>query len=42
MHKARIKTERMLARKYKAMGLPVQRRAAVEYALFYRRLQQFN
>lgn len=42
MHKDKIRTERFLARKYKAMGLPVQRRAAVEYALFWRRIQQFK
>lgn len=29
---------RNLARKYKAMGLPVQRRNAVEDAIFWRRV----
>jgi hypothetical protein len=35
-----LKTNRKLARKYKAMSLPVQRRSAVEHALFYRRFIQ--
>lgn len=29
-----------LARKYKAMGLPVQRRSAVQDAIFWRRIIQ--
>lgn len=40
MYRDRIKSERMQARKYKRMGLPVQRRTAVEYALFWRRLSR--
>lgn len=36
----KLATERRLARKYKALGLPVQRRSAVEAALFYRRFIQ--
>ena len=31
---------RRLARKYKAMGLPVQRRNAVQDAIFWRRVIQ--
>ncbi|QKE22879.1 hypothetical protein 8P_058 [Pseudomonas phage 8P] len=42
MVKDKIRAERFLARKYKAMGLPVQRRTAVEYALFWRRVARFS
>lgn len=35
-----LQGNRRLARKYKAMGLPVQRRSAVEWALFYRKFIQ--
>lgn len=33
-----LQINRALARKYRAMGLPVQRRNAVEWALFYRKV----
>lgn len=37
-HKQYLTVMRNMARKYKAMGLPVQRRNAVEDALFWRRV----
>lgn len=33
-----LKSYLQRARKYKAMGLPVQRRSAVEFAIFWRRV----
>lgn len=34
------RTQRKLARKFKAMRLPVQRRSAVEWALYWRRVSR--
>lgn len=40
MYQHRVRQERMQARKYKRLGLPVQRRTAVEYALYWRKLSR--